>query len=89
MSVYKELRKMGRKVPDEIQLIGFDDVNFGQVFTPELTTIHQPIREMGTVAARIIEKCVEKLPYQKKNVFDVYLVKRETTRENKSKEKCK
>ena len=80
MSVYKQLRKMGKKIPEEIQLIGFDDVNFGQVFTPELTTIHQPIREMGTVAAQIVERCVEGQSYEKRNVFDVKLIQRETTK---------
>ncbi len=52
-------------VPMEIQLIGFDDVNFGKVFTPELTTVHQPIRKMGTVAAQIVECCVEGKDYEK------------------------
>lgn len=42
MAVYKELTRMGKKIPQEVQLIGFDDVKFGQIFTPELTTIHQP-----------------------------------------------
>ncbi len=80
MAVYKQLRKMGKKIPEEIQLIGFDDVNFGKVFTPELTTIHQPIREMGMVAARIVECCVEGKEYEKRNLFDVKLIQRETTR---------
>ena len=81
MAVYKELTRMGKKIPQEVQLIGFDDVKFGQIFTPELTTIHQSIREMGTAAAQIIEKCVEGQPCQKKNIFDVSLVVRETTME--------
>ena len=81
MAVYKELIRRGKKIPQEIQLIGFDDVKFGQIFTPELTTIHQSIREMGTAAAQIIEKCVEGQPCQKKNIFDVSLVVRETTME--------
>ena len=81
MAVYKELTRMGKKIPQEVQLIGFDDVKFGQIFTPELTTIHQSIREMGTAAAQIIEKCVEGQHCQKKNIFDVSLVVRETTME--------
>ena len=73
---------MGKKIPQEVQLIGFDDVKFGQIFTPELTTIHQSIREMGTAAAQIIEKYHgEEISYQKENIFDVSLVVRETTME--------
>lgn len=81
MSVYKVFTRHGKKIPQEIQLVGFDDVGFGKLFIPELTTIHQPIREMGHLAAEIIIKAVNKEPYEKENVFGVELVKRETTKE--------
>lgn len=81
MSIYKVFTRHGKKIPQEIQLVGFDDVGFGKLFIPELTTIHQPIREMGHLAAEIIIKAVNKEPYEKENVFGVELVKRETTKE--------
>ena len=80
MSVYKVLARHGKKVPREVQLVGFDDVGFGKLFIPELTTIHQPIQEMGHLAAEIILKAVNGEPYEKKNIFDVELVERETTK---------
>ena len=70
----------GKKIPQEVQLVGFDDVGFGELFIPELTTIHQPIKEMGHLAAEIILKAVNGEPYEKKNVFDVKLIERETTK---------
>lgn len=80
ISVYKELSKMGYKVPEEIQLIGFDDTKFSRLCSPEITTVSQPIREMGMMAAGIIIRHVDHVEYQKENIFDVHLVQRETTR---------
>jgi len=80
MSVYKVFTRHGKKIPQEVQLVGFDDVGFGELFIPELTTIHQPIKEMGHLAAEIILKAVNGEPYEKKNVFDVKLIERETTK---------
>ena len=84
MSVYKVFTRHGKKIPQEVQLVGFDDVGFGELFIPELTTIHQPIKEMGHLAAEIILKAVNGEPYEKKNVFDVKLIERETTKNNRN-----
>ena len=79
ISAYKILTKQGLRVPEDIQIVGFDDVKFSRLCTPELTTVAQPIREMGMMAAGIIIRHVDGVEYQKKNVFDVKLVQRETT----------
>jgi LacI family transcriptional regulator len=50
----------GLRVPDDISLIGFDDIELGQVVRPRLTTIHQPIKEIGREAARLIIDIIEK-----------------------------
>ena len=84
MSVYKVFTRHGKKIPQEVQLVGFDDVGFGELFIPELTTIHQPIKEMGHLAAEIILKAVNGEPYEKKNVFDVKLIERDTTKNNRN-----
>ncbi|MGI9279812.1 MAG: LacI family DNA-binding transcriptional regulator [Endozoicomonas sp.] len=44
------------KVPDDISLIGFDDVHFARFMTPKLTTIHYPIELMGERAAQLALK---------------------------------
>lgn len=80
MSVYKVLKKHGKRVPEDVQLVGYDDVGFGRLFTPELTTVHQPILEMGHLAAEIILKAVAGEKYEKQNTFDVRLIERETTK---------
>ena len=52
MSVYKGVHKTRKKIPQEVQLVGFDDVGFGELFIPELTTIHQPIKRDGASGSR-------------------------------------
>jgi LacI family transcriptional regulator len=44
----------GRAVPDDVSLIGFDNLEFASVLHPPLTTIHQPKYEIGRAAAEIL-----------------------------------
>jgi DNA-binding LacI/PurR family transcriptional regulator len=46
------LRQSGRRVPDDVAVIGFDDLPLASFTQPALTTVHQPVEEMGAVAAR-------------------------------------
>jgi DNA-binding LacI/PurR family transcriptional regulator len=50
----KALRRAGRRVPDDVAVIGFDNVPLSQVFEPSLTTIAQPMRELGSTAAELL-----------------------------------
>ena len=79
ISSYKVLRGRGIRVPEDIQIVGFDDISFSSLVSPALTTIHQPIAEMGRKAVDIIFRYAEGREYSEKNVFDVRLVERETT----------
>lgn len=79
LAVYKVLHGQGYKVPQDIQIIGFDNIKFSRMVTPELTTVEQPIKAMGTMAARIIVDYVRGVSFQKDNIFKVNLIKRQTT----------
>lgn len=54
LGIYAAAHKLGLRVPDDLSVIGFDDVEFGQWSTPPLTTIRQPLAEMGATAARLV-----------------------------------
>ena len=53
------LHEAGRCVPDDISIIGFDDIFYSQVTSPPLTTIRQDIGEKGAVAAGIMADFLE------------------------------
>lgn len=80
ISAYKVLTRQGKKVPDDIQLIGFDNIIMSQLMTPELTTVAQPIRDMGVKSAQVLIDYIEGKDVPEKNVFEVKLIERETTK---------
>ena len=45
---------LGFSVPDELSVVGFDDLPISKHLHPKLTTVRQPIREMGNVAAKLL-----------------------------------
>ncbi len=47
-------REMGLGVPEDVSIIGFDDIELARVAYPKLTTVHVPHREMGRRAARAL-----------------------------------
>jgi len=74
------LRDAGIRVPDEIAVIGFDDVPLADQVTPPLTSLHLPAREQGRVAAEILLKLMagEKITNHL-TLLDTRLVVREST----------
>ena len=72
-------RKLGISVPDQLKIIGFDDVFLSTLTTPQLTTIHQPIREMAEIAVNLLHDSVSGKIVPKRTVLPVSLVERETT----------
>ncbi|MDQ0845294.1 MULTISPECIES: LacI family DNA-binding transcriptional regulator [unclassified Streptomyces] len=52
--VLRALRDAGRGVPDDIAVVGFDDIPMARHTAPPLTTVRQPMREMGETAARLL-----------------------------------
>jgi DNA-binding LacI/PurR family transcriptional regulator len=50
----RAIRDYGMRVPEDISVVGFDDIQSAAFQNPSLTTIRQPLHHMGTVAARIL-----------------------------------
>lgn len=54
LGVVRALNRAGRLIPDDVAVIGYDDVGLAERTTPPLTTIRNPIREMAEQATRLL-----------------------------------
>jgi DNA-binding LacI/PurR family transcriptional regulator len=52
--VYEAARHAGLRIPDDLSVVGFDDLSFTQWAGPPMTTIRQPLTRMGAAAANLI-----------------------------------
>lgn len=53
------LKRAGRRVPDDVAVVGFDDLPLAEHTQPPLTTIRQPIDQVGSVAAAMLLKAID------------------------------
>ena len=75
----RALEEAGIRVPDQMALVGFDDLPFAATLRPPLTTVHQPITEMGETAARMLIALVEGASAEPRQVIlPTHLVIRES-----------
>lgn len=76
----KRLMKLGIRVPDQMALCGFDGINLTEIIEPELSTIAQPIYDMGATAARLLINKIEGKTLDDQVVeMDVQLLTRQST----------
>ncbi|MDR3284983.1 MAG: LacI family transcriptional regulator [Treponema sp.] len=62
------LAAQGRRIPQDVSVIGFDDMFFSRITTPPLTTIHQNAEEKGAVAADMMVDFLEGKEIQGRNI---------------------
>ena len=60
LGVYEAVRRAGLRVPDDVSVVGFDDLPEVRWSSPPLTTIRQPLAEMGMVAARTVLRLAQR-----------------------------
>jgi LacI family transcriptional regulator len=73
-------RERGIRVPEDLSLVGFDDLGEASIVHPALTTIRQPLAEMGRIAVSLLMRLLEDQPLEALHVeLATRLVVREST----------
>ncbi|WP_297079401.1 LacI family DNA-binding transcriptional regulator [uncultured Enterococcus sp.] len=81
MGCYKAIHESGRKVPDDISVIGFDGIQFTEYMSPPLTTVAQPTFDIGFTAAKFLVDAIEFPKHRVPNkIFDTKLIIRESVK---------
>ena len=70
------LRRAGRRVPDDVAVVGHDDLEVARLTEPTLTTIHQPVDEMARTMTRMLLAQVHDGQEAEPAVLPTHLVKR-------------
>ena len=80
VGVIRTARKRGLDVPGDLSVVGFDDTYNAMWVEPPLTTVQQPLRQMGRVAARtVLDLAAGKVPDSHHVQLATTLVVREST----------
>jgi DNA-binding LacI/PurR family transcriptional regulator len=75
----RALRESGLRVPEDVSVMGFDDINSAAFQSPSLTTVRQPLDKMGAVAAEILLQRIHGGENPREVVVEPELVVREST----------
>ena len=78
MNTIGPLRERGFQIPDDIKVAGFDDIEHSQSSSPPLTTVHQPLFEIGRAGVKIIEKIMQGGSVLPVTVFPTHVMIRES-----------
>jgi LacI family transcriptional regulator len=78
--IIRALNEAGRRIPADVSVIGFDDLEFSGIVSPPLTSIHQPKYEVGEAAVQILLRHADrkKRHAPEHKVFEVRLMERES-----------
>lgn len=79
LGAISQLHKAGLSVPDDVSIIGFDDIDVAQQITPPLSTISVPVDEIARRAFDMLECLIKGQPLENRHVaLEAHLVKRGT-----------
>jgi LacI family transcriptional regulator len=78
--LYEAARQRGLRVPQDLSVVGFDDLPVARWVSPPLTTVRQPLAEMGRAAAQMLDDMIDGVPLRTNRVeLSTELIVREST----------
>ena len=79
MGTMRALHEVGRRIPDDVSIVGYDDIPAAAYSQPPLTTIRQPMQQVGEVATRLLIELINDPAAERKEVLlKTELIRRET-----------
>lgn len=86
MSLMEAVYKRGLRIPEDIAVAGFDDLEIGQNVTPTLTTVTFPIYEMGQKAMELLLDAIKNIPFPEQTTITAVPLYHESCGCNKKKD---
>ena len=68
MGVMDAARERGLRIPEDISVVGFDDIYLAAQVRPAITTVRQPLEKMGRVAAQMLLEIMRNPGSRKENI---------------------
>ncbi len=81
LGLYYGLAEMGKTVPHDLSVMGFDNLDWASETVPPLTTIDLPAASMGHIVARDLVECLENGSALTKRLLDVQIIERASVRQ--------
>lgn len=79
IAAMKVCSKLGKRVPHDMKIIGYDDVSIASLVSPQITSIRQPIAKMSELSVKLIEDLVNDKSVSVENCLPIELIERGTT----------
>lgn len=79
ISIISLARELNKRIPQDLKIIGYDDINIANLVVPSLTTVKQPIEEIAKKAIELILCQIDGKKVENENILPITLIERETT----------
>ena len=79
LGIIKRLKESKKRIPEEIMVMGYDDISIAQIIEPPLTTIAQPVGQMAKTGAEMLCASIKGQQEAKSITMDPCLIIREST----------
>jgi DNA-binding LacI/PurR family transcriptional regulator len=78
LGAIRTLAEQDRRVPDDVAVVGFDDVREAQLTAPPLSTVRQPLDELGRTMTRVLLGRIGGVDVPQRTVLPTELIRRQT-----------